>query len=450
MSISRIFDISRRSMAAYQRALDATAHNIANASNPNYSRQRVSFSTEPPEILGGFIWGTGVKIDEILRVRDQLTDSQLRINNHKFYENSQRSSINGQIEVLFSEPSDTGISSLMESFFSSWNELSVTPNSSSLRNDVIHSAQQLASKVQSVYEGLDTIKGDLISDATSKVNELNSLLRKVQTLNARIFEQTTLGYSANDLMDTRDAAIDQISQLVNVNVTYDSSGSAVLSIGGAFAADKSNVIEFKLSDVGGNLTLTTLEGNIASLNGGELFALTDTYSKQLPKYQDKLDQLMNTLVDSVNSIHMTGYSLNPAETGIKFFEGYSNGVLKINDEILNDPNRIAVSGDGTEGNGDIAVLIAELSGKKLINGQTLGENYSGLVSDIGNSKMSADQMAESTALVIQQLEMQKASVSGVSIDEEMTNVLRFQRSYDASAKLIKVADEMLETLLTLV
>jgi len=452
MSISRIFDISRRSMAAYQRAMDATAHNIANSANPEYSRQRIIFSSEPPEILGGFVWGSGVKIDQVLRVRNQLIDSQIRVNNQKYYENNERSSVNGQVEVLFSEPSDMGISTIMESFFSSWSELAVTPNSSALRNDVIRSAEKLASKVSSVYEGLDAIKGDLFNSAKAKVNDLNNLLKQVQSLNTQICETSALGHPANDLLDRRDAVIDELSKLANISVSYDTTNAATISVGGTFGADRSNVVEFKLTEVNGQMVVATKDGNIpANINSGELFAITDTYSNQIPKYQDNLDAIMNSLVDSVNDIHMTGYSItDPPQTGIKFFEGYENGVLKINNEILQDPNNIAISIDGTEGNGDIAVLIAELNGKKLLNGLTLAENYSSLVSDIGNNKVSADQLAESSQLVIQQFEAQKASHSGVSIDEEMTNMLKFQRSYDASAKMIQIADEMLLTILSLV
>ena len=133
MGVSRIFDISVRSLAAYQRAMDVTAHNVANSSNPDYSRQQITFATAIPEKLQGFIWGSGVKIDNVLRVRDQLTDQQIRSNNQDYSNNNTRSTIQSQVEVLFSEPSDLGISTLMDTFFNSWSQLSVTPNSSALR-----------------------------------------------------------------------------------------------------------------------------------------------------------------------------------------------------------------------------------------------------------------------------------------------------------------------------
>ncbi len=452
MGISRIFDLSVRSMQTYQQAMDATAHNIANSSNPDYSRQRITFSTVIPQKLQGFIWGAGVKIDQVLRVRNQLTDQQIRTNNQDYSNNTERSTIQSQAEVLFSEPSDLGISTLMDTFFSSWSQLAVTPNSSALRQQVISSAQNLASKVNAVYTGLDSIKSNLLSDANAKVDQLNGLLKQTQTLNAQIFEASASGASPNDLMDQRDKVIDQLSQLTNINVTYDESNSAIISVGGVFAANKSTSTTFHVSNINGKMGISTDDNQFtASLTGGELYADTDCYSNYIPQYQDKLNQIMSTMVDSVNNLHMTGYNIgNPPETGIKFFDSYQNGKLVINQDILNNPNNIAISSDGSEGNGDIAVSLSNLSDAKLLNGSSLGDNYNSLVSEIGNNKLSADQLSQATDLVLQQLQQQKSSYSGVSIDEEMTNTIKFQRSYDASAKLVTVADDMLQTIINLV
>jgi flagellar hook-associated protein 1 FlgK len=122
----------------------------------------------------------------------------------------------------------------------------------------------------------------------------------------------------------------------------------------------------------------------------------------------------------------------------------------INDDILRDPRNIAISADGTGGNGALSIQLAELSSKKLIEGSTLLESYSALISEIGNEKSAASYSAESNKIVLDKLDEQKASYSGVSIDEEMTNIIKFQRSYDASAKLVKIADEMLQTIINMV
>ncbi|MCK9211155.1 MAG: flagellar hook-associated protein FlgK [Ignavibacteriaceae bacterium] len=452
MGISRIFDISARSLATYQQALDISSHNIANASNPDYSRQKAILSPEKSELVNSLSFGTGVKLDLIQRQRDTLIDSQIRTNNQKYSDNSKRSDILGQVEQLFGEPSDLGLSTTLNSFFNSWSEASVSPNSSPLRFDILRSAENLSNKVRDIYEGITNVKSSLMSDATDIVSNVNNYLKEIQSLNSQIYEVHLKNQQPNDLLDQRDVVIDKLSKLVNINVTTDSSNTVIVSIGGVFAVDKTMAKEFQLTEDNGKLTIKSgVDGSSINLTGGELFAVTDIYSKTIPGYLEKIDSLMNTLTDSVNQLHASGYTItDPKQTGVNFFDGYKDGVLTINSDIMNDPNKIALSKDGTAGNAEIATKIADLSSAKLLNGTTLSDNYGSLISEIGSQKQSSDQMAQSNQLVLQQLDQQKSSVSGVSIDEEMTNVLKFQRAYEASAKMIKIADEMLQTILNMV
>jgi flagellar hook-associated protein 1 FlgK len=451
MGISRLFDIARRSMGVYQSALYVTSHNIANASNPAYSRQRVMLGTENPELNSGFVWGTGVKIDDIFRVRHQFADAQIRSNNQVFYNNSQRSTLLSQIEAVFTEPSDLGLGNIMDEFFNSWNELSVTPNSSTLRDNVIQSAKKLSGKIQSMSDDLNTLQSGIVQSFKDKIEEVNNHLKNIEMLNKQIFEFEAVGQNSNDLSDKRDQAIDELSRLVNINVTFDDQNTAMISIGGVYAVDKNYTAQFKADAKNGELIMKLSDDAKVTLSSGELGALADVYGNKIPEYRTKLETIVSSLMENVNNIHKTGYSLGASpQTGINFFESFIGGKLVINSEILNDPNMIAVSSDGTNGNGDLALQISEISNQKLINGTTLTESYAGLVSGIGSDKISADNTMESADLILTQLEMEKASVSGVSLDEEMTNLLKYQRSYDASAKLIKVADEMLQTLLQLV
>jgi flagellar hook-associated protein 1 FlgK len=452
MGVSRVFDIARRSLSAYRQALDVTSHNVVNASNKDYTRQQVVFASEKSEMVGGIMWGTGVKLTEVLRVRDNLTDVQIRTTNQKYYGSNKQSELIGQIEQIYSEPSELGLSNLISKFFNSWQELSVTPNSIPLRHSVIQAAQQLSSKSKSINEYLSTVKTDIRTEFAQKVNTLNQNLKEVQQLNAQIFEYSMKGAAPNELIDRRDLLIDELSKLANINVTYDSANSASISIGGIHAVDRFISIEFAPSEANGELTVKSVSGQAsAMLNGGELFAYADVYTNKIPKYTGLLDNIMTTLIDSVNGVHSKGYTIGATpQTGIDFFSGYNSGELLINDDILRDPRNIAISADGTGGNGALSIQLAELSSKKLIEGSTLLESYSALISEIGNEKSAASYSAESNKIVLDKLDEQKASYSGVSIDEEMTNIIKFQRSYDASAKLVKIADEMLQTIINMV
>lgn len=452
MGLSRVFDISRRSLATYQKAMDITSHNVANASNPNFTRQRISFSTENPEKSANFIWGAGVRIDDVSRIRSKLVDSQLRTSTGKFHMQDQESSVLSQIEQVFSEPSELGISNTLTKFFNSWNELAVTPNSTALRYQVIQNSQQLSSKVKTVYDDLNVIKYDTLRDFSEKTTHMNNLLKQIQQLNVQVVDSGAVGMDANDVMDSRDVIIDELSQITNITVTTDNKNAANVSIGGLQALDANGYNEFEVKDDDGVLSLVTKEGGAkVSLTGGKLAGLSSIYSKKIPDYIQSLDDLSSKLVETVNGAHSKGYNLEvPPQTGINFFESYNEGDLVIDNNILNDISLIAVSKDGTEGNGEIAVNIANISNQKNIDGTTLSDFYSRMIARLGNDKQSADRFAETTDLVIQQLEQQKGSISGVSIDEEMTNIIKFQRSYQASARLISISDEMLETIIRMV
>lgn len=450
--ISNIFNIATRSLDVYRKALDVTAHNIANSDNENYSRQTVNVSTSTPNKIAGLVWGTGIQIDSVTRIKNQFIESQYRKNTgeNSFY--NKQSDLLSRVEQVFTEPSEYGLSDLMTSFFNSWSELAVTPDSSVLRENVITAAQNITARVDTIHQDLQTIKEDTFNEFNDKTQTLNNLLSQIHDLNVKITQQSGNGSPPNDLMDKRDQLVNQVTSIADTQVYYDPNGSVNISIGGVLAVDVSQSVKFEVIKENGELKLSTASGHVLQkIKGGELGAISDVYSSKIPDYEEKLDNVITSLFKSVNSIHSSGYSNeDPPQTNINFFSSYEAGVLKINSEILDDPSKIAVSADGTPGNGDIALQIADLNNQQLINGSTLVESYSSLISDVGSDKASSDSLSSSSALVLQQLQTQKSSYSGVSLDEEMANVIKFQRSYDASAKLISIADEMLQTLLQMV
>lgn len=452
MAITKIFDISSRSLSVYRRALEVTSHNIANANNPAFSRQRVIFESDVSDLSSGIVWGNGVKISDVQRVRDSLIEAHIREANSKFYNNSRQSQLINNIEQFFSEPGDLGLSNLFAGFFNSFDELAASPNSIPLRMNVINAASNLAAKVNTINQSFGRLKQDIKDEFQNQVQAINTLLRQIHQINKEQFSNSYKGIAVNDLLDKRDDLIQQLSQIVNITVTFDQNNNANISIGGALAVDGLHAAEFETFESDGNLSIKLKNSTIPIiLNGGQLKALSEVYSEKIPSYQKKLDQIITAFVDAVNQTHSQGYSItNPPQTNINFFENYENGKLSINQDILNNPELISVSSDGSNGNGDIALQIAGLRDAQLLNGSTITDSYSSLINLIGNDALLQSNYAQANDMVLSQLEDQRQSLSGVSIDEEMTNVLKFQRSYEASAKLITVADEMIKTILEMV
>jgi flagellar hook-associated protein 1 FlgK len=452
MALNSVFDITTKSLSVYQKALSVTSNNIANANNPNYIRQRVVLGEEKPDFYSSITLGKGVKIEYIQRLKNQALDNQIIRYNSLQKQAEKQSNIISQTESLLSEPSDLGLSSLLTGFLNSFEELSVNPTSVPLRTSVIQNAQKLSVKAKSLYEGLETQKLDLGKEAVDAVANINNYLTQINTLNKQIYEASIVGHQANDILDNRDKALEELSKLTDVTVIIDENNVANVSIGGVYAAGRLNKIELQAVQENGKLVIKTSDGaTTVNVQSGELAAMQKAYNQNIKSYQTQLDSVLRNIYDQVNLLHTTGYTTTtPPQTNIKFFSNYENGYLEINSEILNDVNKIAISADGTDGNNAIAKSIAALKTKKLSNGLTIGDSYSNLVSSIAYEKVLQDQNAESFDLVVAQLQEQKSNYSGVSLDEEMTDVLRFQRSYEASAKLINIADEMLQTLLNMV
>jgi flagellar hook-associated protein 1 FlgK len=445
-------NIAQSGLQVYQEALDVTSNNIANSSNTSYSRQKVILQSATPTATANYIWGNGVSLADIQRVRDTLTDSQIRTNNASYSYNSQLSTELDNVQSLFTEPSTNGLSTVASAFFTSWQNLATSPDSVTLRNNVIQSAQSLSDKVKTINDGIASVKKDTISELNDKLNTLNTDLKQIQNLNTQITASSASGQSANDLMDTRDGLINDISKLTTVSVTNDSTGAAVVSIGGVLAVDRTTANQFTASEYKGKLIVTST-GNSAPVNltGGEINAVTDVYNTYIPNYQTSLDNYVNRLMTSVNTLHSTGYSItNSTQSGANFFDSYTNGTLNINKDLVSDPNKIAVSSDGTSGNGDIATNIAAIANQKDTSGNTLTDNYSALISKIGSDTQYATNQADSYNTLLTSLNNQKSSYSGVSLDEEMTNVIQYQRSYEACAKVISTANAMLQTLIGMI
>ncbi|MDQ7817337.1 MAG: flagellar hook-associated protein FlgK [Melioribacteraceae bacterium] len=464
MGISRLLDISVRSMAAYQRAMDVTSQNISNAGNPEYSRQKTLFATEETQL--GI--GMGVKIQDVLRIRNEMIDNQIRRYQSSLYDAEKRTEMYKQLESIIAEPSEIGLSTYFSEFFNSWSELATNPNSTQLRTNVVQKAQRLSERFAEIFEGFTNVQSVLQREAVTKTNQVNSYLKEIAELNHQIYESEARGIKASELKDRRDLMIDNLSQLVNVTVNINEHGAAIVNVGGVQGADQNEYNEFEVSIINNKMRIVSKidQNSIVVLNGGELNALTDLYSNKIPEYRENLEDLARVFVDKVNQYHMQGYTLvqnGNSSTGIPFFgtldingsvEGaFINGQIKINENILKNPKNIAVSGEaGNDGNGAIANILASLGDLKLseLGDQSMMENYTFFLNNFGIEKVVSDNKIESNGLVLQQLQNQRASYSGVSIDEEMTNVIKYQRSYEASAKLIKVVNEMMETILQMV
>ncbi len=450
-----LLELGRRGIAAQTTAMNVTSHNIANANAAGYTRQRVDLgATLPLKNAQGFLLGTGVTVDAIERLRDRFVDTQFRQANSSLGSASMRHTILSQIEAGLGEPSENGLQALLSGFFNSFQELASHPEESAPRQAVLQQATRLVSTFNRISASFTTQRNTIADDASNKVLRINELTRQIGELNRQIaVARTSGGNVPSDLMDQRDLALDQLSQLTSITASLDSQGVMIVSIGGVMVAGNGTSVALQSSLANGVFKVTAPGGQDVNISGGELGSAMELYNTTIPAYMTQLDDMANALIARVNAVHAAGYGLgNPPPTGIDFFTGSGAAGIAINTQISSNINNIAASSTGAPGDNRTALALFGISTEQIMsnNTQTLAQYYGNFVSTIGSAVSSAEGTGRGTELVLAQLSMQRESVSGVSLDEEMTNMIKFQRSFEAAARVVQTTDELIQTILNMV
>lgn len=457
-STSRILDIARSALAAQNAAITTTSHNIANVNTPGYSRQRVDLAAaKPMSNTFGFL-GQGVDIQSIHRIRDSFVDSQLRGEYQSLGRWEYRENTMAEIENIFNEPSDTGLSQILGDFWDSWDELGNDPQSGSAREQVRQMGTHLVNTFQHLSKRLTDLQDRLNEDLKGKVDEINSKTVLIGELNAQIASAETRNISANEFRDQRDRLVDDLSKLVDVTVTEKDNGMVTLSLSGQILVERD--VAYQLSTSTGSNGRSTVDTVVwarnnqpVSIKNGELKGIIELRDDVIQGELDDLDELANSMVTEVNAIHSAGYGQD-GFSGYNFFSSSSGGAsdIALDNGILGDIARIAASSDGTDGSGDTAHSIAGLRESRVMSGNsvTMDDFYASMMGSLGVQSQEATFQRENQDIIVSQLETQKSAVSGVSLDEEMTQLIKYQHAYEAAARLITTVDEMMQTLIDMV
>ena len=452
--LNDILEIGRRSLMAQRLGIDVASHNISNASTPGYSRQRLGLvATDPIKETYGLL-GTGVMAVGIQRIRADFIDQQIRSTNYNMGEASQQQRILSQIEATLNEPSDAGLGSMVTKFFGAFQDLSLHPEETTARNTIVLAAKMMNDNFHQTTSSLEQLKGDLALDAQARVAEINRLVKEVYENDQRITKLESTGVDANDARDVRDLRLDELSKLVDVRISQDTLGATMIVIGGTLVESRTGFMPLATQIVDGQLEIVTQDSGIpVDVTSGELGGILEIFNSTIPAYQNKLDTLASAIITRVNVLHAAGCGLgSPSPTGNDFFAGTDARTIDLSNAIQSDLNNLASSSDGAPGNNDVAISIARIPTELLMNGgsATITQFYNGFVSEVGATIQSVTNAVNSNQLVLRQLENQRSSISGVSIDEEMVDLIKFQRGFDAAAKVINTVNEMYTSLLNMV
>lgn len=450
-------EIARRALFTQQQSLDITAHNIANADTKGYSRQvgihsatypGLTYSLNRPTYAG--LMGTGVEIQEIRRMRDLFIDSDFRGENQILGEWETKSELLQNIEYIFNEPSDTGIRTVLDEFWNSFQELSKTPESTAARSLVYQRGISLSETINHTYSQLNKLQTQVNESIEIKVRGINSLSSQIADLNDLIHKVEAAGDNANDLRDKRDLLADELSKIVRIHVNEDNRGMYTVSVSGAalVIGTESSPLEFDVNDISDNIMFKDMGYELIP-NGGELKGLFNARDNIIPQYLNKLEQMAGRLIVEVNAIHKNGYSLGAnGKCDLEFFTIPSgdNSLIAVN-PVLADVEKIAAATEpDAPGDGSNALKIAQLRYKKIpdLGNASVDDFTDSMIAILGVEAQEAIRMTENQQLLLTQIEYRRESVSGVSLDEELTNMIKFQHAYNSAARMVTAIDEMLD------
>jgi flagellar hook-associated protein 1 len=460
MSISSLLFTSRDALMSHQMAIDITGGNIANVDTPGYSRQRTDLKAIGSVSVTGGTAQIGVLVSRIERIYDNYLESQIvEQNQNTGYSDTMLAGLQN-IEVMLDDTQGGGINDQLNAFWSAWENLSNAPTGKVERSALLSAGENLVDSLASYRRNLDTINTDMNRNIADAVTQINSKVDEIKDLNLQIMATTGDKGDSNDLMDKRTQALKELGSWVNINHFDNADGTINIYLANGDpllqgVLDQNLSVKVNTDGHSDVFSYTSATDPVnSSLTKGKLGAYSELQNSVVPEYMGYLDDFAQALADRVNEIHSSGFDAYK-NTGVDFFEipDSSNkaGTIRVNPAISADVNRIAASTSVT-GDGENASKLAAVQNELLMNSNTstLNSFMATVVGRIGGEVSTAKTNSDHQTMIMNHLETQRESVSGVSIDEEMIRLIKYQMGYNAAGRLASVVQEMLDTLMDLV
>ncbi|UCF93821.1 MAG: flagellar hook-associated protein FlgK [Desulfobacterales bacterium] len=460
--IGGILSLGSQALLTQKKAIHVTGHNVANVNTPGYSRQRVQLETNPPLLMNIGPMGSGVRATEVERVYERFLGAQISNENQSLGRWEAQKSALERVEVAFNEVGGYGLSQALGEYWEAWQDLSNNPSGQTERVVLVAKGEYVASTFNQRDADLKEAQLEIDAGIQETVAEINRLAAKIADLNQKIAETETAGHPANDHRDQRDLAVKEMAFLIDIDTFEDGNGRVTVAVNGGQTLVESNRYANLSTQINaaGLRDILWVDGDGGTVNissqiaGGKLKGWLEVRDVVIEDYAARLNGLAQTFITEVNGLHASGFgldALNP--TGNDFFTGTDAADIEVNPGIVSDNNLIAASSTlaGVPGDNSNAIAIANLQHSLTMNGNTatFGSYYHSLVSEVGHKVQEAGSYYDHQAEMMVYLDNRRESVSGVSLDEEMANLVKFQSAYDAAAKLITTADELMQTLLNM-
>jgi flagellar hook-associated protein 1 FlgK len=434
-----------QALEATQGALNATSNNIANADTPGYTREVPEFSENAENFNSGQLSGGGVSINSIQSVRDELL--YLEVQNQTAQQSSAgtQSSFLNQVQTGFANTGDD-LASTFSAFSSSLDQLSANPGNPAVEQSVYTAGQNLADSFNTTSAGLASVQSAADQQVTQTVAQINTLTKQIAQLNAQLTPAVMSQQNGGTIEDQRDQLVQQLSTLTGISVTQSSDGQVITTGNGTplVMGGQSYSLQTTTGLSGFQQVLDSNGNDITStIQGGQLGGAIQTRDVTIPGYLQSLNTLASQFATAMNAAQAQGFDSTGA-AGQPFFSVPANPADAASGitVAISSGAQVAGSSDGTAGsNGNVAKLSAVLT-SNLPSGQTPAGAYSSIVFQVGSDASNASAQSSAIGQSLLQLTNQQGSVSGVSIDEESTNLIRYQTAYEAAARIVSTIEAL--------
>jgi flagellar hook-associated protein 1 FlgK len=451
-------------LEAQQRAMGVISQNITNVDTPGYTRRTVQLTSQgsPP---GSSIFtknngtGEGVNVDSITRIRDQFLDDTARSALTNQGAADQTSTTLNQIEAIVPEPSDTGISSQIQKFWAAWSDAANAPGSMASRTALLSQANTVATSLNTASAQMTNLRNSQITGLQASVAKVNSQSQQVAKLNGEIRTAIAAGVDPSDLQDQRDNLIDSLATSVGATTHANDDGTVDVFLGGGTLVRSDTSTNINMVQAGTldppldtmplqNVRITWSNGgdDVQRL-GGQIGAVLTGVDNTIPRYQSQLDGVASSLVSTVNALHETGQGLDAVnDLNLDFFDPTKTtaATISLSSDVVGQPSRVALAAaGGGQLDGSLGQSIAALASSATGPDAT----YQAMVGGLGIETQSATDHSTVQDQITATAQDARTSVTGVNLDEEMTNLIAAQRAYESSARLMTTIDSMLDTLI---
>lgn len=482
-----ILSIGRTGLSAAKQSLETTGHNISNVNTEGYSRQRVQQTTNTPISKGGLIQGTGARVTGITRTHDPYIEKRLQktMSDSNYYTN--RFDELSQIENIFNEIDNEGLNHVINRFYNSFRELANQPENETIRSVVRDNAGLVVNDFRRIRDTLDSLSRGIDQKISGEIEDINAILKNMSQLNKKIATLEAAGDETSDLRDQRDLAVRELSKSFKLHTYVDEKNNFVVSAigvgtlvaGGQYQplATRGQSKQDSSSNMDGSVEVFFLNRpsqNISDkFKSGKLSSMLSVRNENLKQLQDKIDHIAFDFANTVNAIHKRGFVNRPVTqnpdgsvstadnkgplTGINFFKIGTDPTeaslqLDLSDEVKSDLSNIVTALEpNSPGDNRVSIAISKLQHERFMdNGtSTLEEHYLKMIGNVGLETGKAKLDSEQAEGILVQMQTLRDRTSGVNIDEETANLVKFQHAYEASAKVMQTANEMFDTVLSI-